>query len=296
MRVFVTGATGFIGSAVVQELLGNGHEVTGLARSEDSARALAATGAGVLRGSLDDLDGLHRAAAAADGVIHTAFIHEFSKFAENCEIDRRAIEAMASALEGTDKPMLITSGTAIAGFGRVAREDDPPAMPNPNPRVASEEAADAAVQRGVRCAVVRLPQVHGAAGKCGLLSYFVEIARAKGVSAYIGDGRNRWPSVHRLDAAVLYRLALEKAVAGARYHAVADEGVPMRDMAAVIARHLNVPAESISPGDAAGHFRWLDHFAAADCPASSALTRERLGWMPTQIGMMDDIGRDGYFK
>jgi len=296
MRVFVTGATGFVGSAIVQELVQAGHSVIGLARSDAAAGSLATHGVEVQRGSLDDRDSLRRGAAAADGVIHTAFIHDFSKFKENCEIDRRAIEAMAAVLEGTGKGMLVTSGTGITGRGKVAREDDPPLTPNPTPRAASEEAADAAVARGARVAVVRLPQVHGAAGKCGLLSYFVEIARAKGVSAYVGDGRNRWPGVHRLDAAVLYRLALEKAVAGARYHAVADEGVPMRDMAAVVARHLNVPAESISPGDAAGHFGWFAHFAAADCPASSALTRERLGWMPTQIGMMEDIGREGYFK
>ena len=296
MRVFVTGASGFIGSAVVRELIGAGHSVLGLVRSDAAAASLAATGATVHRGSLEDMDSLRRGAAAVDSVIHTAFIHDFSRFQENCEIDRRAIAAMASVLEGTGKPMLVTSGTGLAGTGRIAREDDPPLVPNPNPRVASEEAADAAVKRGTRVAIVRLPQVHGGDGKCGLVSYALEIARQKGVSAYVGEGLNRWPSVHRLDAAVLYRLALEHAIAGARYHAVADEGVPVRDIAAVLGRHLGVPTVSLSPEAAAGHFGWLAHFAAADNPSSSALTRERLGWTPKQVGMMADIGRAGYFN
>jgi nucleoside-diphosphate-sugar epimerase len=296
MRVFVTGATGFIGSTVVQELIRAGHTVVGLARSDAAAASLAATGAMVIRGSLDDLDSLRGGAATADGVIHTAFIHDFSKFKENCEIDRRAIAAMASVLEGTDKAMLVTSGTGIVNPGRIVREDDRPPVPSPIPRAATEEAADAAVERGVRAAVVRLPQVHGGDGKCGLVSYLLDIAREKGISAYVGEGHNRWPSVHRLDAAVLYRLALERAVAGARYHAVADEGVPLRDIAAVLGRHLKVATVSIPPEQAAAHFGWLAHFAVADNPSSSALTRERLGWTPRQAGMMADIGRAGYFN
>jgi nucleoside-diphosphate-sugar epimerase len=296
MRIFVTGASGFIGSAIIRELIGAGHSVLGLARSDVSAASVAAAGAEVLRGSLDDVDSLCRGAKTADGVIHTAFIHDFSKFVENCEIDRHTIMEIASALEGTDKPMLVTSGTGLAGTGRVATENDRALAGNPIPRVASEEAADAAVKRGARVAVVRLPQVHGGDGKAGLITYLFDIARKKGVSAYVGEGRNRWPAAHRLDVAVLYRLALEKAVAGARYHAVADEGVPVRDIAAVLARQLNVPLKSISPVEAEMHFGWLAHFVGADNPSSSALTHERLGWQPKEIGLIADISREGYFK
>ncbi|HVB37128.1 MAG TPA: SDR family oxidoreductase [Vicinamibacterales bacterium] len=289
MRVFVTGATGFIGSVVVRELLDGGHEVVGLARSDAAAQALIDAGAQVHRGDVQDLDSLRRGAAAADGVIHTAFIHDFSKFQENCEIDRRAIEALGSALAGSDRLLLVTSGTGMVTVGRPATEQDAPASgPGAVPRVASEEAAAAVAARRVRVSVVRLPQVHDWK-KQGLVTYAVEIAREKGLSAFVGDGTNRWPGVHRLDAARLYRLAFEKGTAGARYHAVAEEGVPMRDIAEVIGRRLGVPVVSRSPEDAAAHFGWLAHFVALDAPASSAWTQQTLDWRPAGPGLLFDL-------
>ena len=293
MRVFVTGATGFIGRATVPELIRAGHKVTGLSRSEANAGALAAMGADVHPGSLEDLDSLKRGAAAADGVIHLGFIHDFSRFAENGQIDKRAIEAMGSVLEGTDKPFIVTSGVALLTPGRLSTEEDP-AHSDGVPRV-SEAAAFAFTPRGVRAMAVRLPQVHGGEGKCGLLEFALNIAREKGVSAYIGDGGNRWAAGYRLDVARLYRLALEKGVAGAAYHAVADEGVPMRDIAQVLGRQLNVPVVSITPEEAPAHFGWLAMFAMIDAPASSALTQQRLGWKPNETGLLADIGQPGYF-
>jgi nucleoside-diphosphate-sugar epimerase len=293
MRVFVTGATGFIGRATVPELIKAGHKVTGLSRSEANAGTLAAMGADVHPGSLEDLDSLKRGASAADGVIHLGFIHDFSKFVENGQIDKRAIEAMGSALEGTDKPFIVTSGVALLTPGRLSTEEDP-AHSDGVPRV-SEAAAFAFTGRGVRAMAMRLPQVHGGEGKCGLLEFALNIAREKGVSAYIGDGGNRWAAAHRLDVARLYRHALEKGVAGAAYHAVADEGVPMRDIAEVLGRQLNVPVASITPEEAPAHFGWLAMFAMIDAPASSALTQQRLGWKPTEIGLLADIGQPGYF-
>ena len=296
MRVFVTGATGFIGSVVVQELNNAGHQVLGLARSEAGAKALAAAGAQVHRGSLEDLDSLRSGAADADGVIHLAFIHDFAKYLDNCETDRRAIEALGSVLVGSDRPLIVTSGTAVVAPGRLATEEDTPAAGSASiPRVASEEAAAAVAARGVCVSVVRLPQVHDQ-HKQGLITPVINLAREKRVSAFVGDGRNRWPAAHLLDTALLYRLVLEKGSAGACYHAVAEEGVPIRDIAEVIGWHLNVPVVAMSPKEAVDHFGWLGMFAGLDCPASSALTRQRLGWNPTGPGLISDLENMRYFQ
>ena len=289
MRVFVTGATGFIGSAVVADLIAAGHQVLGLTRSEAGATALAAAGAEAHRGSLEDLEGLKRGAAQADGVIHTAFNHDFSTYAANCEADRVVIEALGAVLAGSERPLIVTSGTGMgAAPGRLVTEEDPPARATDVPRAASEEAAASVGAQGVNVSVMRLPQVHDTE-KQGLVTFAIAAAREKGVSAYVGDGRNRWPAAHRLDTARLYRLALEKPEPGARYHAVAEEGVPMRDIAEAIAGRLGVPAVSIAPEEAPAHFGWLAMFASLDVPASSLQTRNRLGWSPTGPGLIADL-------
>lgn len=293
MRVFVTGAAGFIGSATTRELIANGHQVVGLARSDANAEALRKMGAGVHRGDLEDLESLKSGAAASDGVIHTAFIHDFSKFAENGQIDKRAIEAMGSVLEGTNKPLVVTSGVGFLAPGRLATESD--VAGDGLPRM-SEQAAFQFASRGVRAIAIRLPQVHGGEGKAGFVGYLYEAAREKRIAAYIGDGNNRWPAAHRLDVARLYRLALEKGRAGAAYHAVSDEGVTIREMADVFAKHLNVPVRSITPEEAPAHFGWISMFAGADMPASSALTQAELGWKPKEIGLIADISQPGYFS
>ena len=306
MRVFVTGASGWIGSAVVPELIGAGHQVTGLARSDASAAALDAAGAQVHRGTLDDLDGLHAAAAASDGVIHLAFKHDIAfsgGFQDAADADRRAVETFGEALAGSGRPFVIASGTLGLALGRVATEQDghgpDPALAalgtGPRTRLATAELVLSLASRDVRSSVLRLPPtVHGE-GDNGFMAALVGIARDKGVSGYIGDGSNRWPAVHRLDAAHLFRLALEQAPAGSTLHAVADEGVPIRDIAEVTGRHLDLPVVSISPEDAGGHFAWLADFLAADSPASSTLTRELLGWHPTHPGLIDDLDKGHYF-
>lgn len=290
MRVFITGATGFIGTHTVKELIAAGHKVLGMARSDEGENSLAAIGADVLRGSLEDLESLRTGAAAADAVIHLGFIHDWSNFARSCEVDRRAIEALGSVLAGSDRLLIATSGTAgLAGPGELATEDDDVSPNFPSPRVSEQTALSL---RGVRGSVVRLPQVHDTMRQ-GLLTYAVAVAREKGVSAYVGEGRNRWAAAHISDVARLYRLALEKNEAGAKYHAVAEEGVRMLDIAEVIGRSLNVPVKSISAEEATAHFGWLAMFASRDLVASSEKTRKTLGWNPTGPGLIADLERLG---
>ena len=306
MRVFVTGASGWIGSAVVPELIGAGHQVTGLARSDASAAALTAAGVQALRGTLDDLDSLRTAAEASDGVIHLAFKHDVAfsgGFNEAADSDRRAVETFGAALAGSGRPFVLASGTLGLAMGRLATERDghgdfAPAAgmgEGPRTRLATAELVLSLASRGVRSSVVRLPPTNHGDGDNGFMAALVGIARQQGVSGYIGDGANRWPAVHRLDSANLFRLALEKAPAGSTLHAVADEGVPIRDIAEVIGRQLNLPVVSISAEDAGDHFGFLAGFLAADSPASSALTRQLMGWHPTQPGLIDDLDRGHYF-
>lgn len=294
MKVFVTGASGFIGSAVVRELLAAGHQVVGLARSDASAAAITVMGAEVVRGSLDDLDSLRRGAADAEGVIHCAFIHDFSNYAASAAADRRAIEAIGKALTGSGRPLVITSGMSGNMRGQLTTEED---AVSPNAPRFSEQAALPLADNEVRVSVIRLPPtVHGEEDKHGFIPTLIAIARAKGVSAYPGDGSNRWPAVHHLDAARLFRLALEKAPAGACLHGVGDQGVTSREIAEAIGRQLNLPVVSVPTEQVGEHFGWLGTFFSLDIPASSALTQERFGWQPNQPGLLADLAQDHYFN
>lgn len=290
MRVFVTGATGFIGSAIVKELISAGHRVTGLVRSDDKAAALEAIGAEVELGSLEDYDRLREAAASSDAVIHTAFNHDFSKFVENCENDRRVIETLSAAIAGAGRPLIVTSGVAVGGAqpGTPLTEEDRPPMSSISPRAASEEAAYDAVARGVNVSVVRLPQVHDTV-RHGLVTYAIATAREKGVAAYVGDGTQRWPAAHVTDVARLYRLALEQCKSGAVWHAVAEEGLRLREIAEAIGRRFELPVYSVGPEEAEAHFGWLAAFASLDAPAISQRTQRELGWHPAGPGLIADI-------
>ncbi len=295
MRVFVTGATGWVGSATVQDLIAAGHSVLGMARSDEGMAAVTAAGATAHRGSLQDLDSLKAGVAQCDGVIHLAFSHDFANFAQNGLDEQHAIAALGEALDGTAKPLVATSGVALLTPGVLATEDAQPRHTGDIPRN-PEGAVAALVARGIKATVVRLsPSVHGH-GDHGFVPILINIARQTGVAAYIGDGANRWPGVHRLDAARLYRLALEHGAEDGPFHGVAEEGVPMRQITEVIARRLNLPLKSISPDEAAGHFGWFARFAGIDAPASSARTRARLGWTPTHPDLLADLDHPAYFS
>lgn len=290
MRVFVTGATGFIGSVLVRDLIASGHQVIGVYRSEEKAKALTAVGAEAYRGSIDDPDSLKEGAARSDGVVHLAFNHDFSQFMANCETDRRVIKALGSVLAGSDRPLVVTSGTAIARTapGELAREDAPRVSADEFPRAASEEAAAEVAAARVNVSVMRLPQVHDPERQ-GLISPWIMTAVQKGVFAYVGEGKNRWPAAHKLDVARLYRLAVEKAERNAVYNAVAEQGVAARDIAETLGRRLNLPVKSIPPEEAPGYFGWLAHLASRDMPASGDETQKKLGWRPTGPSLIADL-------
>jgi len=295
MKVFVTGATGFVGTAVVQELLNSRHQVLGLARSEESANKLIAAGAEVHRGDLNDFESLKSGADASDAVIHLGFVHDFSRFEEMCKLDGQVIENIGDALVGTDKPFLITSGTALFSKDGTTTETD--RSVNPHPRIATENAADAAAAKGVKVVVIRLsPSVHGKGDIIGFVPTLIRIAKETGKSAVIDGGNNFWPAVHKFDAAKLYRLALEKPFeSGTRYHAVSEQGIPFRDIAGFIANKLQVPIVSLSSDEAAEHFGWFAHFAKLNNLTSSEETRKKLDWIPQYPTLMEDLQGDDYF-
>lgn len=294
MRIFVTGATGFVGSAIVPELLKAGHQVIGMTRSDAGAQALVDAGVEVHRGTLEDVESLRSGAAKADGVIHTAFDHDFSRFVENCEKDRRAIAALGSALAGSDRPLIITSGTGM-GLGKHGEPatEDVFNIDHPNPRIASELAGNELLDAGLNVSVVRLPQVHNPFRQ-GLITPLIGMIREKGVAAYVGDGRNRWAAGHLSDVARLYRLALEAGERGARYHAVGEEGVSSREIAEALGRGLKLPVVSIAPEEAAAHFGWMAMFVGLDMPASSAWTQARLDWHPSGPTLIADLDEARY--
>ena len=295
MRVFVTGASGFVGSAVVKQLLQAGHQVLGLVRSDSAAEALAKTGAEVHRGDLTDLESLKKGAEQCDAVIHTAFNHDFTRFKANCEDDRKVIAALGEVLAGSDRPLVITSGIGMMNYGRLLTENDVPPPSDTAPRSASEEAARTLNEQGVNTYIVRLPPTVHDKGDHGFIPMVIGMAKEKGESAFIGEGQNHWPAVHRLDAAAVYRLIIEKKPAQKVYHAVAEEGIPFRQIATAIGQGLHIPTVSKEGADADAHFGWFKHFAAIDCPASSAQSRKSLGWEPTHPGLPEDLASGIYF-
>jgi nucleoside-diphosphate-sugar epimerase len=296
MRIFVTGATGFVGSAVVQALLRAGHEVVGLVRSDTAARSLTTAGAKTHRGDLQDLESLRKGAAESDGVIHTGFIHDFSKFKENCKLDRKVIDALGSALAGSNRPLIVTSVIGVLPAGQIATEETRPLSPSQNPRAATEEAARVLIDGGVSISIVRLPPSTHGEGDHGFVPILIKMARGKNASVYIGEGKNTRPAVHRLDAAQVFKLALEKKARGACYHAVAEEGVEFRKIAEVIGQRLGVQVVSKSPEEAAAHFTWFAHFASMNIKGSSKQTQEMLGWHWSQPGLIDDLDQPIHFK
>jgi nucleoside-diphosphate-sugar epimerase len=295
MRVFVTGASGFVGSAVVKELLRAGHQVLGLVRSENAAETLIKAGAEAHHGNLDDLESIKKGAAQCDAVIHTAFNHDFSRYKENCENDRKVIGALGEALAGSGNPLVITSGIGVLKYNRLLTENDPPQGSNVMPRAATEEAAAVVAAQGINTYIVRLPVTVHDKGDHGFIPLVINLAKEKGTSVYIGEGHNRWPAVHRLDAAVVYRLIVEKQPEQKVFHAVAEEGIPFRQIATAIGQELQIPVVSKDGQDAEAHFGWFKHFAAIDCAASSDQTRKSLGWEPSQPGLFDDLVPGVYF-